>query len=276
MNVFISGKINNQNHKNDENEMWFTITTIAVPVVGLIILILLVTFAIRMLKADGDNVGNRTLKHAITSSNGGIQAPNSNSNRITTSHLARHLDRNIDYGRNLINNHQIPLLAKTNCLRGTNATIRQHLQRLQEEHQLQEQRTTSFSIVPEPSVLPRPSFPTRDGIKHIISCDKKNEVQAKRNDLINLKYSLLPQSSNDPNIKLTNTEDGVVNNRYDKNVNIVEPFAAPSFAPHTTMQIGFGNSVLPSNHNKYFTNDNKTNKIYEKKVLNPVIANWNL
>ena len=92
------------------------------------------------------------------------------------------------------------------------------------------------------------------------SCDKKNEALAKRNDLINLEYSLLPQSCNDPNVKLTNTEEGVVNNIYSKNFNYKMP---PSSIPQ------FGG--LANGPNKSY---NYSDKCYEKEVLNPVVANW--
>jgi hypothetical protein len=96
------------------------------------------------------------------------------------------------------------------------------------------------------------------------NCNRKNAELAKRNQLKNLEYNLLPQSCNDPNIKLTNTEDGVINNTYSKNLTNLNNLGS---------SVGGGGSGDGSMKNNY--NNNKESKIYMKDVLNPVVANWN-
>lgn len=95
---------------------------------------------------------------------------------------------------------------------------------------------------------------------HYTSChnDLKNENQAKKNQLMTLEYSLLPQSCNDPNLKPTNTDLGTgqlisstgSNNLY-RNVNI-------SLNSSTRSKDGSGSD----------------SKIYEKEALHPSTY-WN-
>lgn len=86
-------------------------------------------------------------------------------------------------------------------------------------------------------------------------CDKKNENLAVRNHLLSLEYTLLPNSYQDSNIKLLNTEEGVLNNIYSKN------FKAPPIAGATAKQ-NISNEVKNGD------------KIYDKELLNPVVVNW--
>lgn len=86
-------------------------------------------------------------------------------------------------------------------------------------------------------------------------CDKKNENLAVRNHLLSLEYTLLPNSYQDSNIKLLNTEEGVLNNIYSKN------FKAPPMAGATVKQ-NISNEVKNGD------------KIYDKELLNPVVVNW--
>lgn len=85
-------------------------------------------------------------------------------------------------------------------------------------------------------------------LHHHYNCDKKNETQAKINQLMHLEYSLLPQSYNtESSVKLSNTDIGnnIHSNVY-RNVNL----------------------SLATN------NRDTSDKIYEKEVLNPVTVNW--
>lgn len=81
--------------------------------------------------------------------------------------------------------------------------------------------------------------------------DKKNETQAKLNQIMSIQYSLLPQSCHDPLHKPNNTDsgEGVCNNNIYRNVNL---------------------SLVPSNRSY----KDASEKIYEKDVLNSVTANW--
>jgi hypothetical protein len=97
--------------------------------------------------------------------------------------------------------------------------------------------------------------------------NRKNAELAKRNQLKSLEYNLLPQSCNDPNVKLTNTEDGVVNETYSKNFNNLNQ----QLQLHGGGGVGVGD--VGCMRNNY--NNNKESKIYSKDVLNPVAANWN-
>uniref|UniRef100_A0A336MK85 CSON001088 protein n=1 Tax=Culicoides sonorensis TaxID=179676 RepID=A0A336MK85_CULSO len=90
----------------------------------------------------------------------------------------------------------------------------------------------------------------------IAVCDKKNENLAVRNQLMSLEYRLLPNSYQDSNIKLLNTEEGVLNNIYSKN------FKAPPICGGTTIK-------------QNISNESKNgDKIYDKELLNPVVVNW--
>lgn len=87
-------------------------------------------------------------------------------------------------------------------------------------------------------------------------CDKKNENLAVRNHLLSLEYTLLPNSYQDSNIKLLNTEEGVLNNIYRKN------FKAPPTTGGATVTQNISNEVKNGD------------KFYDKELLNPVVVNW--
>lgn len=87
-------------------------------------------------------------------------------------------------------------------------------------------------------------------------CDMKNENLAVRNHLLSLENTLLPNSYQDSNIKLLNTEEGVLNNIYRKN------FKAPPMANGATVTQNISNEAKNGD------------KFYDKELLNPVVVNW--
>lgn len=90
------------------------------------------------------------------------------------------------------------------------------------------------------------------------NCDKKNENLAKRNQLQSIEYRLLPISYQDPNVKLLNTEEGVINNVYSKNFNLAQ------------------NTKHPTTVLQQISNNVKDDKVYDKELLNPVVMNWSV
>lgn len=195
------------------NEFWFKVATIVVPVLAVIIVVILVIMAVRMLKSDNN---------FDTSSK--LGSPGMGHRKVVLDYEAKHA----------------PLLKQHGSSTYSPAGTNQHTFHQQINSSTQQQSSsggspTSFSM----------------GGNHNVTtsshCDKKNETQAKINQLMHLEYSLLPQSYTDSTVKLSNTDVGNVNNMY-RNVNL---------------------SLTQNNRNR----DN-SDKIYEKEVLNPVTVNW--
>lgn len=171
-------------YNNNSDEVWFKVATIAVPIFGAIILLLLIALAIRILKTDSIDSPSKL--------GGGSPGCSSSSRKIA-----------LDFEANLKNS---PLLK-------------------------------SHHNQTNPSICMNPES------------DKKNETQAKLNQIMSIQYSLLPQSCHEHKPNNTDSSDGVCNNNIYRNVNL---------------------SLVPSNRSYKDASD----KIYEKDVLNSVTANW--
>lgn len=207
-----SGEYNSGEYSSSE-AAWFKAATIAFPICGGIILLILIALAIRILKNDG------------------IDSPSKLGNGTGCSTRKFPIDYEA-YGASTAHNQHLkqspPLLINKNCILPAAGEAGSH-----------HYTSTHYSC----------------------HNDLKNETQAKKNQLMTLEYSLLPQSCSDPVVKPTNTgigsgattsgdcSDALANNLY-RNVNL---------------------SLNSSNRSKDGYSDNK---VYEKEVLHPQTY-WN-
>lgn len=210
-----TGDYNSSEYSSSE-AAWFKAATIAFPICGGIILLILIALAIRILKNDG------------------IDSPSKLGNGTGCSTRKFPIDYEA-YGASTAHNQHLqnlkqspPLLTNKNCIAAGDAGGHHYT-------------STHYSC----------------------HNDLKNETQAKKNQLMTLEYSLLPQSCSDPVVKPTNTGigsgaaasgdcgggDSLSNNLY-RNVNL---------------------SLNSSNRSKDGYSDNK---VYEKEVLHPQTY-WN-
>lgn len=178
---------------SNNNDIWFKIAVIIVPILGVIIVALLIILAIKMLKSDSDLQIKPSIDNLGQPYKGGAGG-----------YAGIHVEEGLTENDN--DTHMSLLCGQTHA-----------------------------SNV----------------------CDKKNENLAVRNQLLNLEYTLLPNSYQDSNVKLLNTEEGVLNNIYSKNFK-----ASPMCGATTTLKQNISNEVKNGD------------KIYDKELLNPVVVNW--
>lgn len=200
----------------NSNEIWFKAATIIFPICGGVILFALIALAIRILK--NDNFNSSTSKLSKSSTGCCTSSANSRSMHKTP----------IDY--EAYGASSAATIGLTPTLNDTDLSCHsQNIKPLLQKYQNQNEQIHCS--------------------KHgTVNSDMKNENFAKKNQIMSLEYSLLPQSCNDPAIK-PNNNDTVVNNNLYRNINL-------SYAP------------LQSNSKSVGSIGFVDNKIYEKNVIN--------
>lgn len=166
----------------NSNEIWFRAATIAVPICGVVILLVLVILAIKLLKNDAIESPSKLMGVVGSGGNGTVSGT-----------------RNVvmeEFGAHSQNLKQLPLLQRNSVEYFNN--------------------------------------------QNVTHSELKNECLAKKNQLMTLEYSLLPQSCHDS--KQTNTDSGCAS--LYRNVNL---------------------SISPSSRDRNYCDS----KVYEKEVLNP-------
>jgi hypothetical protein len=220
-----------------------------VPIIGTVIVVLLIVLAIRILKTDTMDHPSSKLNGADDHiSGGGCGGRLDGILVMSGSNSCRKIPLDYDQTYNIAHKYQ------TNCspLLGGDGVV--------DNLYYHQQPANNSAAATHLSAAAAASQQNNNS-------NRKNAELAKRNQLKSLEYNLLPQSCNDPNVKLTNTEDGVVNQTYSKNFNNLNQQQQLHGAGG---HVGGDGGSMRNNYN-----NNKESKIYSKDVLNPVAANWN-